>query len=369
MKKFPECYQDISTWCFPKGLTFQQKIYHYFMNDPNLKLGHCKVCGNMCKFLDFNRGYCKHCCRDCTIKDKDVMEKSKQTCLDRYGVENAFQSEEKKQKIKETLLKRYGNNHPMYCKEIVERLQETNIERYGNVCSLHGENVSKLVKKNNLEKYGVENAGGSKESIEKIKQTTLERYGVEYYTQSKEYKDKYYSEYLPKLEKTCEERFGTKNFSSSNEYRNRQEDIVKKIYTVKKENNSFGKKTKVEQEFEQYLINNGIDYEYQYMSEQYPFKCDFYIKKYDLYIEIQGTWHHGKHPFNENDVNDIKLLEKWKEESLIKSQYKRAINIWVIKDPMKRKIVKDNKLNWIEVFSNESNDVIKKYINTISKYK
>ena len=105
------------------------------------------------------------------------------------------------------------------------------------------------------------------------------------------------------------------------------------------------------------------------MSEQYPFKCDFYIKKYDLYIEIQGTWHHGKHPFNENDVNDIKLLEKWKEESLIKSQYKRAINIWVIKDPMKRKIVKDNKLNWIEVFSNESNDVIKKYINTISKYK
>ena len=48
------------------------------------------------------------------------------------------------------------------------------------------------------------------------------------------------------------------------------------------------------------------------MSDLYPFKCDFYIIDYDLYIEIQGTWMHGKHPYNKNNENDALLLQKWK---------------------------------------------------------
>ena len=36
IKKFPEYYQDLSTWYFPEDFTFQQKLYHYFHNDPDL---------------------------------------------------------------------------------------------------------------------------------------------------------------------------------------------------------------------------------------------------------------------------------------------------------------------------------------------
>ena len=368
-KKFPEYYSDLNNWSFPSDFTFSQKLYHYFMDDPDLKLGHCKVCGKKCKFKNFITGYCHHCSHDCSVKDNDVRIKYKQTCLKKYGVENSFQTEENKQKIKETMMKKYGSEHPMHCKSIVDKLQKTNIKRYGNVCSLHGKDVEILVKNNNLKKYGVENAGGSKESVEKIKQTTFKKYGSEYYTQSKEYKNRYYNEYLPKLEKTCEERFGTKNFSQSNEYRKRQGKIVDKIYKVKKENNSFGKKTMVEREFEQYLIDNNIDYIYQYKSKKYPFNCDFYIKKYDLYIEIQGIWQHGKHPFDKFNEDDIKILNKWIKESNMKPQYKRAIYTWTVRDPLKRQIAKDNHLKWIEVFSDKSSDVIEKFINIISKIK
>ena len=28
IKKFPEYYQDLSTWYFPEDFTFQQKLYH-----------------------------------------------------------------------------------------------------------------------------------------------------------------------------------------------------------------------------------------------------------------------------------------------------------------------------------------------------
>ena len=368
-KNFFEFYQDLLKWSFPEDFKFSQKLYHYFNEDRDLNLGICPVCGNRCKFKNFIFGYYFTCSLKCAHNSPEIKEKIKQTNLKRYGVENPFQSEEKKNKIKETLIKKYGCDHPMHCKKIVNKLQQTNLKKYGNVCSLHGEDVSKLVKKNNIEKYGVENAGGSQESLNKIKRTNLERYGCESYVQSKSFKDRYYDEILPKYEQTCLKKFGSKNFSSSNDYRTRQSDIVKKIFQIKKENNSLGKKTKVEEGFEKYLIENDIKYEYQYMSDLYPFKCDFYIIDYDLYIEIQGTWMHGKHPYNKNNENDALLLQKWKFESINKPQYKEAIKVWTYRDPLKRKTAKENNLNWIEVFSLDSNDVINSFINIISKFK
>ena len=60
--------------------------------------------------------------------------------------------------------------------------------------------------------------------------------------------------------------------------------------------------SKVEQLFREYLDNNFTnDFEYNYKSELYPFNCDFYIKSLDLYIEIQGSWTHGDHPFDKNN--------------------------------------------------------------------
>ena len=54
-KKFPELYQELSTWNFPSDFKFIQKLYHYFNDDPELKLGLCPVCKNRCSFIKFNK--------------------------------------------------------------------------------------------------------------------------------------------------------------------------------------------------------------------------------------------------------------------------------------------------------------------------
>ena len=87
-KKFPELYQELSTWNFPSDFKFIQKLYHYFNDDPELKLGLCPVCKNRCSFIKFNKGYNQHCSQKCTHLDKNIQDKFKNTCLELYGVEH-----------------------------------------------------------------------------------------------------------------------------------------------------------------------------------------------------------------------------------------------------------------------------------------
>ena len=53
-KTFPEFYIDLMGWSFPDNFTFTQKLYHYFNDDPELKLGLCLTCGNICRFKGFS---------------------------------------------------------------------------------------------------------------------------------------------------------------------------------------------------------------------------------------------------------------------------------------------------------------------------
>ena len=107
---------------------------------------------------DHKRKYAcsKVCCED----------KIKETNLERYGVENTFQSEEKKIKIKETNLKKHGVEYPSQSSKVRDK-----------------------VKKTNLKNFGFEHVIQSSEIKEKIKQTNLERYGVENYNQNNEVRE------------------------------------------------------------------------------------------------------------------------------------------------------------------------------------
>ena len=55
--------------------------------------------------------------------------------------------------------------------------------------------------------------------------------------------------------------------------------------------------SRLEQAFEQYLINNNIEYqkEYKFIPNR-RFRADFYLEKYRLLIEIEGgMWSNGRH--------------------------------------------------------------------------
>lgn len=88
-----------------------------------------------------------------------MKNKSKQTCLDKYGVEYSWQADSIKQKIKHKSLELYGVENPGCSEQALKKIAATLQERY-NVSSL-GELLKKPVysakcKATCLEKYGVE---------------------------------------------------------------------------------------------------------------------------------------------------------------------------------------------------------------------
>ena len=126
-------------------------------------------------------------------------------------------------------------------------------------------------------------------------------------------------------------------------------EVRNKVDITKHKNGTFNT-SKPEQEVKRLLEKKFPNVQYQYKSEKYPFNCDFYIPELDLYIEFQGTWTHGKHPFSES-VEDLETLDKWKTESITSEFYKNAIEVWTIKDVEKRKIALQNNINWLEFFT------------------
>lgn len=161
---------------------------------------------------NFNDNGGKHMCRKCFMKNKnpmkkkEVQDKIKKTCLEKYGTEMPlnkkelveqrkakFKDEEfKKQwleKHRQTSLERYGVEHPMHLDETKERQKKTVQEKYGVDHPMRSEEVKKKTRKTNMERYGVENAAQAPEVRVKMAQTTLQRYGVEHYNQLPEMKD------------------------------------------------------------------------------------------------------------------------------------------------------------------------------------
>ena len=148
----------------------------------------------------------KHICRSCQMrannpaKRKEVQEKIKKTCLERYGAETAMNTEEnieKRRKLfedpvfkaewlekhRQTSLERYGVEHPMQTEGAKENQKATMQEKYGVDHPYQSPEIMAKMRAKNKKKYGVENVASLPEVQIKMAQTTLERHGVEHYNQ------------------------------------------------------------------------------------------------------------------------------------------------------------------------------------------
>ena len=231
-------------------------------------------------------------------------------------------------------------------KELIqENKNKTNLEKYGHICTLCNENIKNKTKQTLEEKYGVINPSQINSVKEKIKQTNLKKYGVEFYTQTDE--------------------FIKHNYDI-------QDIMVKKRQNTMRKNKTFWK-SKEENEIYELLIQKYSNVIRQYVSDFYPFPCDFYIPEKDLYIEYQGFWVHGPKtfrynnktyychkPYNPLDLVHQEIIKFWKNKNT--NQYNGAINVWTVRDPLKRKTAKDNGLNWIEFFT------MKEFMNWYNQY-
>ena len=107
-KKFPKLYQEIINISFPEDFKWTQKLYHFFHDDLELKLGICPTCGKRCKFVTFGLGYKHHCSLKCTQSDKKVRNKIEETCFKRWGVKSNMLTDEFKEKRKQTWMETLG---------------------------------------------------------------------------------------------------------------------------------------------------------------------------------------------------------------------------------------------------------------------
>ena len=390
---------------YPEDLSMPQRLYWYYHNITTHPT--CPVCGSTLRFYSFGKGYQMFCSYSCAANSEYKIDKMKKTCLEKYGG-IGFASEQLSKLSKDTMEYKYGDRNPLNIKQFKDKKNNTMIERYGVVHRLqdkeysdklhikmqqsiknkYGEkgifgnkDVQSKIRKTNLEKYG--GVGfASAELANKVKKTCLEKYGNKIYTQSQEYQSRH-EEILNKTKQTCLEKYGVENpiqsesirdktketnlerygseyYTQSQEFQSRHDEIQTKSNNTKRLNHTFNS-SQIETEFATYLTSQNIEYIRQYRSKEYPFNCDFYIPKYDLYIEIQASWTHGGHPFNiEMDKN---ILERWKSKNT--DFYKTAIEIWTKRDVNKRNIAKQNQLNYLEIFSNDIDRVAEIFENFI----
>lgn len=373
---------------YPKELSFGEKLYWFYNNITEQPK--CKKCCNKTKFINALKGYSEYCCKKCSNSSnekitktkqtnnirfggnapacsKDVINKMKQTNLERYGDENfnnreianktlleryggvGNASEIIKSKQQQTCLERYGVNNGMKVKEIVSKIKANNKKEYGVEWVFQRPEIQQKSVDTFIERYGIRHYTNPEKAKQTIKKNNLEKYGVEHTFQRQDVKQKSID--------TCIERYGKQDLTNITNHA--QLDSVKnKIIETKRKNMSFNTSI-IEEEFAEYLDKNCINYKRQYKSKEYPYACDFYFPDYNLYLEIQGMWTHGGHVFNPDDNEDKLKLEKWKQKNT--KFFDSAIQVWTITDPEKRKIAKKNNLNYLEVFTTNINVLINEY--------
>ena len=135
----------------------------------------CFVCGSELKFHGRQKGYGRYCSKKCANSDQSKKDKSKTTCMEKYGVWNPMQSNELRSKAQATCLERYGVGNPFASDEVKERIKETMQEKYGVDYALQSQEVREKRKKNSMEKYGVEHPSKMSSIKKKISKSNRER--------------------------------------------------------------------------------------------------------------------------------------------------------------------------------------------------
>ena len=173
------------------------------------------------------------------------QEKMKQTCLERYGVDNVFKNPNF---VVNGCMKKYGVTNPNKLKEVRDKIRNTCIERYGVDSPIKSQDI--LHKRNitNMEKFGGNSPMCSQEVVAKF-----------------DFKSSAKKAFDTKL------RNGTTNTSKPQKY------LIQSLKEI------FGEGA----------------VKCEYWSDVYPYHCDAYVESIDTFIELNLYFTHGGHLFDE----------------------------------------------------------------------
>lgn len=332
----------------------------------------CKVCGKPLKYMGFKKPYGVWCNCKCQLVDREFIswregnktkesreksaKKAKATKLEKYGSENYNNREKAKNTLK--------NKTPEEKERTKEKRIKTCLEKYGvehvvlteeNLKKSHS-SVSEKKRESTMRKTMIERYGGytmqSPILREKVEKTNIERHGDSHWINRE------------KARETLKKRTGFENPYQIPEIRSRL-DYNKVIETKKKKGTLNSSSTEkllysilLEIFDEHDIITQYRDDRYTNPDTNNKYVCDFYVVSKDLFIEYQGSQYHHDHPFDPENEEDIKELDRlYKERDRIHEeknveicQIDNIIFDWTKRDPLKRRVAKDSNLRYLEIW-------------------
>lgn len=265
-----------------------------------------------------------YCCKDCRKAGAWLQRKS--TNLQKFGVENPFQSQEIKDKIKTILVSKYGVDNPMKADVFNDKAHKTMLEKYGHSHALQAPAILDKMKTTMLERHGAPASLQSGQIRNSIHETMKAKYGNSYFSISHIDPDKY--ELLNNKEWLIEQN-ETKSIADIQEFLGVKQTVVNRKFR------EFGiiptkfNSSKLEKEiiaFLQSIDVNFISHDRTLLGGK---ELDIVIPDFNLAIECNGTYWHSE--LNGKDKNyhlsktilcnniGISLIHVWEHEWIYKS--------------------------------------------------
>jgi hypothetical protein len=252
LKRVKYDFVRLQKYCCENGITLIGNYENEKLNKIFEIKGVCiKDCTNIfnkrfCELVKTG-GYCPNC------QNKIKKERSKKTCLEKYGVENSMQCQDIKDKFKSykftyEVLQKFSTENNIILIEDYEnvkisghyKIQGNCISEnckncflkefyrliidngYCKDCTINNAKEKRTV--TNLKLHGVEHPSQNEEFKEKSKQTCLEKYGVEYPTQNAYVQNK--------IAQTFNKNYGVSHFFKSQEFKDKNKELFLNRYGV-----------------------------------------------------------------------------------------------------------------------------------------
>jgi hypothetical protein len=317
-------------------VNFRQRKWHV---DNCMELTMCDTCGQVPKRWDIaKKAYGRFCSSKCAHAHPDVTNRTKATCMERYGSSSNLNSALGIKKTQESMIAKYGVDHPAKSKDIRNKTKDTLMQQHGVDCALQIPSAVEKTLQTNLARYGVSHHLSSESVRHKIKETNLQRYGVENPGSCPEIQKKKKAtlkasngiinvSQLKFSEEAKEILFNKTNFIAITETKSLMEianqlgvdrTTVMKYATSYGVSNDLTSSSYLECEMTAYLDSIGVTYIRNCRTLIAPYEIDIFLPKYNLAIEMNGDyWHSDRfrdHRYHQDKWqtcvdNNIKLIQ------------------------------------------------------------
>jgi very-short-patch-repair endonuclease len=254
------------------------------------------------------------------FQNETIKSKSKQSIVSRFGVEHQSLSKEVREKTKKTSLEKYGVENPAQAESVKEKMKQTCQARYGTDFVFQDEGFKSVAKQTLIRKYGISSAclltsnerrkeiANDPEVRKNFRESMIQNRGVDNPLKLKKARDACNNDKSWKKRRETMRR--NRSWTTS-----KPEDRLYEILTKK----------------------------YSEVHRQVPvnrWTLDFYIPEIEMYINLNGTYWHGK------GKNEQELLEST-------SRRDKVILATMKRDAEREEWFKKNKQNFIAVWEDE----------------